>query len=122
MSGAKWFSKLDASHAFRRVKLSDNGRDYTTFNTPFGRYAYYMMPYGVCSVPELFHKVIEQMFENIDGVRVYMDDLLVWGSNEEEHDRRLAEVQKCVLQYGLLLNHDKCVMKQNTISFLCEIL
>ena len=31
---------------------------------------------------------MEQMFENIDGVRVYMDDLLVWGSNEEEHDRR----------------------------------
>ena len=38
-----------------------------------------------------------------------MDDLLVWGSNEEEHDRRLAEVQKRVLQYGLLLNHYKCV-------------
>ena len=51
-----------------------------------------------------------------------MDDLLVWGSNEEEYDRRLAEVQKRVLQYGLLLNHDKCVMKQNTISFLGEIL
>ena len=119
---AKWFSKLDASHAFWQVKLSDNSRDYTTFNTPFGRYAYDRMPYGVCSVPEVFHKVMEQMFENIDGVMVYMDDLLVWGSNEEEHDRRLADVKKRVLQYGLLLNHDKCVMKQKTISFLDEIL
>ena len=66
--------------------------------------------------------MMEQMFENIDGVRVYMDDHLVWGSNEEEHGGRLAEVQKRVLQYGLLLNNDKCVMKQNTISFLGEIL
>ena len=117
ISGAKWFSKLDASHAFWQVKLSDNSRDYTTFNTPFGRYSYDRMPYGVCSAPEVFHKVMKQMFENIDGVRVYMDDLLVWGSNEDEHDRHLTDVQKRVLQYGLLLNHDKCVMKQNTISF-----
>ena len=102
MSGAKWFSKLDASHAFWQVKLSDNSRDYTTFNTPFGRYAYSRMPYGVCSAPEVFHKVMEQMFENIDGVRVYLDDLLVWGSNEEEHDRRLAEVQ------NVFYNMDYC--------------
>ena len=75
MSGAKWFSKLDSSHAFWQVKLGDNSRDYTTFNTPFGRYAYDRMPYGVCSALEVFHKVMEQMFENIDGVRVYMDVL-----------------------------------------------
>ena len=50
-----------------------------------------------------------------------MDNLLVWGSNEEEHDRRLAEVQKRVLQYGLLLNHDKCVMK-HAFCMTCSLL
>ena len=59
------------------MKLSDNSRDYTTFNTPFGRYAYGRMPLEVCSAPEVFHKVMEQMFEYIDGVSVYLDDLLV---------------------------------------------
>ena len=68
------------------MKLSENSRYYTTFNTPFGMYAYDRMSYGVCSSPE-----------NIDGVNVYLNDHLVWGSNEEEHDRRLAEVQKRVL-------------------------
>ena len=48
------------------MKLSDNSRDYTTFN----RYAYDRMPYGECSVLEVSHKVMEQMFKNIDRVRI----------------------------------------------------
>ena len=46
-------------HAFRQVKLSDNSRDYTTFNTSFGRYAYDRIMYGVWSAPGVFHVVIE---------------------------------------------------------------
>ena len=59
MCGAKWFSKLDASQAFWQIKLCDKSKDYTTFNTPFGRWAYDRLPYGVCSAPEVFHKVMD---------------------------------------------------------------
>ena len=120
MCGAKWFSKLDASQAFWQIKLSDKSKDYTTFNTPFGRWAYDRLPYGVCSAPEVFHKVMEQMMENINGVRVYMDDILVWGHTEKEHDERLEAVRDRIRKYGLMMNQEKCVVKKNAITFLGE--
>ena len=120
MCGAKWFSKLDASQAFWQIKLCDKSKDYTTFNTPFGRWAYDRLPYGVCSAPEVFHKVMEQMMENINGVRVYMDDILVWGHTEKEHDEHLEAVRDRIRKYGLMMNQEKCVVKKNAITFLGE--
>ena len=65
----------------------------STFNTPFGRYAYNRLPYGLCSAPEVFHKYMKVMFGNIEESCVYMDDILVWGSTEEEHNRQIQEVK-----------------------------
>ena len=120
MCGAKWFSKLNASQAFWQITLCDKSKDYTTFNTPFRRWAYDRLPYGVCSAPEVFHKVMEQMMENINGVRVYMDDILVWGHTEKEHDERLEAVRDRIRKYGLMMNQEKCVVKKNAITFLGE--
>ena len=55
---ATTFSKLDASQAVWQVKLSDEGKNLTNFNTPlirFGRYAYDCLPYGLTPAPEVFH-------------------------------------------------------------------
>ena len=46
---------------------------------------------GVCSAPEVFHKTVHQFLEDIEGVSVYMDDIIVWGSTAAEHDERLMK-------------------------------
>ena len=51
------------------------------------------------------------MFEDIDGVEVIVDDLLIWGTTEEEHDRRLKEVLERAKQRNLKLNRDKSQIK-----------
>ena len=50
---------LDASHAFWQLPIHEDCKDLTTFNTPYGRYAYDQLAYGICSAPEAFHKVME---------------------------------------------------------------
>ena len=49
----------------------------TTFNTPFGRYIYLRLPMGICSAPEVFHKNVYQQLENLKGMAVYIDDIIV---------------------------------------------
>ena len=120
MAGATVFSKLDASQAFWQVKLAEESRDLTTFNTPFGRYRYTRLPYGLCSAPEVFHKTMEQMFSGIEGTRVYMDDILVWGKTVEEHAERLDQVKDRILKYGLLMNWKKCELGRKEIVFIGE--
>ena len=50
-----------------------------TFNTPFGWYRYPMMPMGIKSVPEVYQRRMEQVFEGIQGVKVVMDDIITYG-------------------------------------------
>lgn len=122
ISGATHFSKLDASQAFWQVKLSEDSKALTAFNTPFGRYAYDRLAYGLCSAPEVFHRTMEQMFGDLEGVRVFMDDILVWGPDETVHQARLDSVKQRINKYGLLMNWEKCRLNKSEITFIGETL
>ena len=79
MSNAKVFSVFDANHGFWLVKLAKDSSKLATFNTPFGRYSYTRLPFGIASAPEVFQNVMVQLFQDIEGVAVIVDDLVVWG-------------------------------------------
>ena len=80
MSGAKYFSKLDARSGFHLIKLDKKSSMMTTFNTPFSRYHYTRRPMGICSAPEVFQKTMTQCLEDLEGCEVIHDDIAVWGN------------------------------------------
>lgn len=92
MPDAKIFSVLDASSGFWQVKLDQESAKLCTFNTPYGRYMFTRLPFGISSAQDVFQSVMSRMFEDIDGVEVLVDDLLIWGTTVEEHDIRLKSV------------------------------
>ncbi len=106
-AGAKWFSKLDASSGFWQLKLDEASSKLCTFNTPEGRYRFLRLPYGILSAPEVYHKTIHMIFEHLPGVETMMDDIIVWGSNRQEHDARLRQVLELIRQSNLKLNKEK---------------
>ena len=61
-----------------------------------------------------------QLFEGVEGVLCYMDDVLVFGKDQKEHDRRLETVMKIVEISGLRLNKDKSLFRQTELKFLCH--
>ena len=66
----------------------------------------------------LMHKAISQMLDCIEGVECYIDDILVWGRDQAEHDERLRKVlQKC-REEKLTLNKDKCKISQPTVKLI----
>jgi len=118
MSGAKFFSKLDASQGFWQIRLDSESSKYCTFNTPFGRYCFLRLPFGIKSAPEIFHRAMETLIEGLEGVRVYIDDLVVWGSTLQEHNQRLVKVMERVRAHDLKLNQKKCQFGVTEITFL----
>lgn len=121
-AGAKYFSKLDATTAFHQIKLDDESSRYCTFNTPFGRFRYLRMPYGISSASEVFHREVRRIYENIEGVNTSMDDMIIWGRTRQEHDERLKNVLEVTRKANLKLNKKKCIFGVTSIKFMGDIL
>ena len=94
MPNAEIFSVLDARSGFWQVELDHESAKLCTFNTPFGRYMFKRLPFGLSSAQDAFQDIVSEMFENIEGVEMVVGDMLIWGETEEEHDARLKQVLK----------------------------
>ena len=81
---------------FWQVPLSAELAPLATFITPFGRYHFKRLPFGISSAPEYFQKKMSEVLEGVSGVACMMDDILVFGSTKEEHDRRLHRVLQAI--------------------------
>ena len=92
LSGKKLFSIVDEKDGFWQVNLDEESSDLCTFNTPFGRYKFLRMPFGIKSAPEVFQKKNEALFGDIDGVEVIYDDIIVAAENEEQHDKIMTKL------------------------------
>lgn len=121
LSKAKHFTVLDASSGFWQLKLDDDSSRLCTFNTPFGRYRFLRLAFGINSAPEVFHRTVRQLFEGIEGVETYIDDLLVWGETKEQHDHRLRQVLERARAKNFKLNRGKCKVGLDEIKYLGHI-
>ena len=122
LSGARFFSKLDANSGFWQIPLSQKSRLLTTFIMPFGRFCFNKLPFGILSAPEHFQKQMSNILKGISGVICQMDDVLVFGSTGEKHDARLIDVLNRIAQAGVTLNRDKCLFGQEKITFLGHVI
>lgn len=123
LAGARIFSKLDANMGFWQIPLTEDSSKYTTFITPFGRYFFNRLPFGIASAPEHFqNRMVTEVTEGLEGVVCHMDDVLVWGRSQEEHDARLHVVLGRIEKAGITLNIDKCDLSKEEVTFLGHVI
>lgn len=118
LSKANYFSTLDAKHGFWQVALHESSTDLCTFNTAFGRFKFLRMPYGISSASEIFHRKLYEYFEDIEGVILFVDDLLVYADSKEVHDQRLRAVLDRCKEINIKLNRQKCRVGLTEIKYL----
>jgi len=128
MPNAKVFTVLDATSGFWQVELDDESSKLCTFNTPFGRYRFTRLPFGIKSAPEVFQRYMTEMLEGIPGAHpingtdAIVDDILVWGSTLEEHDERLRQVLERARQHNLKLNKKKCQLRKDEVAYVGHVI
>ena len=117
LHGAKVFSVLDVRSGLWHVRLDEPSSYLTTFNTPFGRYRWKRLPFGICSAPEIFQRKMHQPIEGLSGVEVVADDFVIVGFGDNavdahrSHDANLlAFIQRCE-QSGVKLNANKMELR-----------
>ena len=94
----------------------------TTFSTVFGRYRFTRLPFGIHSAQEVFHKRLHELLGDIPGVETDIDDILVWGRTQEEHDERLVNLLQRTRECNLKLNPDKSKIRQPEVLYIGHVL
>lgn len=117
LAGSRYFTKLDAASGFWQIPLDEKSQLLTTFMTPYGRYAFKRVPFGITSAPEIFQRKIMEVVTGLDGVETIMDDLLIYGKTLEQHDVRLKKVMVRLHEAGLRLNLEKCEFRAGSLTY-----
>ena len=128
LTKAKVFSVMDAKSGFWQVKLSESSSYYTTFNTPFGRFRWLRMSFGISSAPEVWQRKMNGAIEGLCGVEVIADDFLVCGFGDtvleaiKDHDQNLtAFLQRC-RKLNPTLNPQKVKLRMSEVPFMGHLL
>ena len=119
MSGATVFSKIDASNGYWQIAVDSESSDLLTFNTPFRRYKFLRLPFGLESAFEVLLKAIAEVLEGLEGIQNMQDDIVVFVTSAFQHKERFEEkVMVRICSSGLKINKEKCSIKVPQITFL----
>uniref|UniRef100_A0A1Y1KVT8 RNA-directed DNA polymerase n=1 Tax=Photinus pyralis TaxID=7054 RepID=A0A1Y1KVT8_PHOPY len=121
LSKKNFFTVLDMKDGYWQIELDNDSSDLMTFGTPFGRYKFKRLAFGLCSAPEVFQKKNIEVFGDLPGVGLYFDDLIVTGSTEAEHDQNLKGVLERASQYNIKFNKSKIQFKKESVKFMGQI-
>ena len=120
-AGATCFSKLDAKSGYWAIQLHEDSQPLTTFNTPFGRYCFQRLPFGLNVSQDLFQAAMDIALEGLTGVVSITDDIAVFGKDRAEHDSNLQKLMDRAREMNLVFNPAKCKILTEEIMFFGEL-
>ena len=118
LNGACVFSKLYLNQGYHQIMLDESSRYITSFSTHVGLRRYKRLNFGICCASEIFQNVVRESLDGLPGVMNVSDDILIYGCNHTEHDKRLHAALKRLQEKGLTLNRQTCIFGQPTLKYL----
>jgi hypothetical protein len=124
LKGAKVYSSLDLTQGYYQLKIAPTDVPKTAFKTHIGLYEYKVLPMGLSNAPATFQRAMNALFAPLIGkfVCIYLDDILVYSRNPEEHVAHLKAVFELMDRHKLYTNMAKCKFNTTEVKFLGHII
>ena len=106
-AGAKVFTIVDMDKGYWQVVLHPESRKLTCMAFDIGRYQFKRLPMGSKVASNIFQRMLDSVYIGLPGVTGIADDMVIFGRNEEEHDRNLILFLETTRKNGLVLNKEK---------------
>ncbi|GFV35271.1 hypothetical protein TNCV_3203031 [Trichonephila clavipes] len=118
LHGKRIFSKIDIFKAFHQIPIAECDIPKTAVTTPWGLYEYTHLCFGLVNAPQTFIRFMHEVLRGLPFCFVYLDDILCYSENAEEHRSHLRTIFQRLSSYGLKLNISKCVFGVTELIFL----
>ena len=118
------FLKIDLRSGYHQLKIREQDIPKTTFTTRYGLYEYTVMSFGLTNAPAYFMNLMNKVFmELLDKfVVVFIDDILVYSKNEEEHKEHLRLLLEKLREHQLYAKFSKCEFWLKEVGFLGHVI
>jgi len=120
VAGAKIFTKPHLKDGYRLIWMRKGDEHKTAFRTRYGQYENKVMPFGLVNAPAPFetmmNKILRQFLDH--GVVVYLDDILIYSENMDDHIKLVQKVLNRLEQHNLAVSLKKSVFHQEEVEFL----
>ena len=121
MAKAVWYTKLDVSAAFHKIRIKEGDEWKTAFRTRFGSFEWQVTPFGLTGAPATFQRYINDVLREFldEFVSAYIDDVIIFTNGSlDEHRQQVLRVMKKLQEAGLQLDIDKCEFEQKRVKYL----
>ena len=120
LRAAKWYTKLDLRGAYNLIRMKEGEEWKTAFRTRFGLFEYLVMPFGLTNAPASFQALINDLLREYLDVfcTAYLDDILIYSENLEDHKRHVAKVLERLARANLAIEPEKSEFYKNTVEYL----
>jgi hypothetical protein len=124
LTRARVFSKIDLRSGYHQICIRPEDIPKTTFTMRYGLFEYLVMSFGLTNAPAHFTYLMNSVFmpELDKFVVVFIDDILIYSKNEEEHAQHLRIVLTCLREHQLYAKFSKCAFWLEEIQFLGHVL
>ena len=89
----------------------------TAISTPFGLFEFLQMPFGFKNAAQTFQHLMDQVTQQLPGIYVYLDDVLVASDSPDQHTSQLRSLFDALKRFGLVINREKCVFGVRELDF-----
>ena len=103
---------------YHQINLTKHSRLLIIFLTPFGRYAFNRLPFGISVGSEVFQQYMNELLSGIEGVIIHTDDILIYAPTGEIYDNQLKRALDHIAHSGMTLNKKMCLFRQTSVKFL----
>lgn len=124
LTGSAFFSVIDMKSGYHQVELEDDHKERSAFTVgPLGFYEYVKMPFGLSNSPATYQRLMEECLGdyNMKICIVYIDDLIIFSKDIDEHMERLDLILTRLAECNLKLSADKCSFMQRKVKFLGHV-
>jgi hypothetical protein len=122
--GAGVFSKIDLRSGYHQIKIKPEDVPKTAFVSRYGHHEYLVVPFGLTNAPAIFMNLMNKIFmPYLDKfVIVFIDDILIYSKNKEDHAKHLRIALQVLREHQLYAKFSKCEFWLDQVEFLGHVI